>query len=189
MASYQVTFNIQAVFDLWCDLQGFVPLPRSQPSPPLSACLARLLPFARRPMIVLLWDRLRSIPIHREWISIAHDAASSALPPPSPSLFLSLLFPRYLSAIHPSFSPPLPICIRNPCLSVGYTRLTKYHTVNISRKEPVNTAKTANSCVQPVVPCNIACLGDDRCLHHANRLLDRHGYLLLVISFLVFDEL
>lgn len=127
--------------------------------------------------------------IHSTRRSFQRTTPASLPPSPSPSLFLSLLFPRYLSTIHPSFSLPLPICIRNPCLSVGYTRLTKYHTVNISRKEPVNTAKTANSCVQPVVPCNIACLGDDRCLHHANRLFDRHGYLLLVTSFLVFDEL
>lgn len=103
--------------------------------------------------------------------------------PLSLTLSLSLLFPRYLSAIHPSFSLPFPICIRNPCLSVGYTRLTKYHTVNISRKESVNAAKTANSYVQSIVPCNIACLEDDRCLHHANRLFDRHIYLLLVTCF------
>lgn len=114
--------------------------------------------------------------IHSTRRSFQRTSASLPLP-------LSLLFPRYLSAIHPSFSLPFPICIRNPCLSVSYTRLTKYYTVNISRKESLNAAKTANSYAQSVIPYNIACLGDARCLHHANRLFDRHRYLLLVTCF------
>lgn len=164
MASYQVTFNIQAVFDLWCDLQG-VDLPHSHRLRPVSLVCCRLR--------VVLWSfccETDYVPIHSKWISIAYHAASNTLLPLSISLCSAL---STISLRHPSrLLSAVPYMHSQ---SVSFSRL--YTLDEISHSEYIRKGvreRGERDEDDELICYRIICLRYDRSLHHADHLFGRH---------------